>query len=72
MLALTGLPNFTGQSPFQISATLMSINQTQPKSLIPRQKNGGQIATMLDDCISAIQACAEGYLAHNLSASDKE
>ena len=42
-LPLTGLPNFTGQSPFQISATLMSINQTQPKSLIPRKKMAAKL-----------------------------
>ncbi|MBM6862331.1 phosphatidylglycerophosphatase A family protein [Ligilactobacillus aviarius] len=72
MLAINGIAQLYGSIAVSNFGYLDVHKSNAAKKLDTAQKNGGQIATMLDDCISAIQACAEGYLAHNLSASDME
>lgn len=72
MLAINGIAQLYGSIAVSNFGYLDVHKSNEAQKLDEGQKNGGQIATMLDDCISAIQACAEGYLAHNLSASDMD
>lgn len=70
MLAINGIAQLYGSIAVSNFGYLDVHKSSTARRLDQNQKNGGRIATMLDDCISAIQACAEGYLAHNMAQDD--
>lgn len=70
MLAIDGIAQLYGSIAVSNFGYLDVHKSNAAKKLDSAQKNGGRIATMFDDCVSAIQACAEGYLAHNSTQND--
>ena len=67
MLAIDGIAQLYGSIAVSNFGYLDVHKSNTARKLDREQQNGGRISTMTDDCVSAIQACAEGYLAHNIA-----